>query len=371
LSLTPIQFADAVRDQFFQPAVDELAGRDNRLQLSEAGRAPQLPGQLSLVGSELDRYFQTTGYQSSSKSRVVQAIHTRALESAQAAIEADGTVRDPSKLPAELRPIFLALAPAELPANLEYSPRVLQRVMDAYGISDRDALIAEAYRRHNNNDLYLTRAELEAAAKVLTGEARELGIISDLDKTIIPPHRNELPAEAYPGVAQLFAEIEDLDGDRADTTYVTARNGPRLEGLAEWLAAHGLPAGPIEGGISTIPAVAEREKIADIAREMEAHPGKRYVLFGDSNHRDPEVYRAIRERFGDRVIAAFIQKVTETVAPSRVEGLHLIDNYAEAASVLLDLRVLDRDAARRVMVAAQLGGLDITDAEIQALLGER
>jgi hypothetical protein len=370
VSFTPIQFADAVRDRFFQPAVTELAGGDHRLQRTEAGRAGELTGDLPLVGSELDRYFDVTGYQSSSASRVINSVHARALEAGEAAIEADGTIRDPSKLPPELRAIFQALEPGEV-SPVRYSERVLRRVMTAYGIEDQAALIEEARLRHNNGDDYLSRAELEAAAKVLTGEATAPGIISDLDKTIIPPHRTTLPANAYPGVAQIFAELENLDPARIDTLYVTARNGERLNGVAEWLVAHGLPEAPIEGGVSTIPAVAEREKIADITREMEAHPNKRYILFGDSNHRDPEVYRAIRERFGDRVIAAFIQKVTATVAPARVEGLHLIENYAEAAAILLGLGVLDRDAARRVMVAAQLQGLDITDAEIAGLLGER
>ena len=359
--LTPIQFADAVRDRFIQPAVDALAG-DSRLDRREAGRADEV------IAPVLARYFQVTGYQSSVKHRVVDSTHAHALEAGLAAIEADGIIRDPSKLPIELRPLFAAIAPVAQRA--EYSERVLQRVMDTYGLRDRDALIAEALR-HDDGNRYLKRSELEAAAKVLTGEAAQIGIVSDLDKTIIPAHEEALPANAYPGVAQLFTELEALDRDRSDTTYVTARNPSRIEGVAEWLAEHGLPGGPIETGVNTIPVVAEREKIADISRVMDANPGKRFVLFGDSSHRDPEVYRAIVERFGDRVLAAFIHKVNRTVSPGRVEGLSLIENYAEAASILLDRGVLTREAARRVMVAAQLQGLDITDAEIQALLGER
>ena len=369
MSLTPIQFADAIRDRFIQPGVDDLAGRNNRLEIEEV--RPQ-----DLIGPALARYFEVTGFRSSAKHRVVNATHAHAVESGQAAIEADGTIHDATKLPIELRALFAAVdapapPPGPTPSQPDFSERVLARVMEAYGIQDRDALIAEAIARHDDGNGYLTRAELEAAAKVLTGEAAELGIISDLDKTIIPETRTGLPERAYPGVAQMFTELEALDGDRSDTTYVTARNPRRLEGVPAWLEEHGLPAGPIESGVNTIPAVAEREKIADITRVMEANPTKRFVLFGDSNHRDPEVYRAIRERFGDRVIAAFIHKVTETVRPERVEGLHLIDNYAEAAAVLMNLGVIDRAAARRIMVAAQLEGLDITDAEIQGLLGER
>jgi hypothetical protein len=360
VSLTPVQFADAVRARI-EPRVDALAGTNNRLEIREANQAEDL------IRPALDWYFRDTGYQSSVKHRVVNATHAHALEAGEAAKKADGTI-DPGKLPVELRALFTEIAP---PSRARYSERVLAQVMAAYGIEDRDALIAEALARHDDGNGYLKRSELEAAAKVLTGEAAELGIVSDLDKTIIPPSSSELPANAYPGVAQLFTELEALDGDRSDTTYVTARDPERIEGVPEWLEEHGLPAGPIETGVGTAPWTAEREKIADITRVMEAAPNKRFVLFGDSSHRDPEVYRAIKERFGDRVIAAFIQKVTNTVRPDRVEGLELVDNYAEAASILLDQGVLSREAARRVMVAAQVEGLDITDAEIQALLGDR
>ena len=65
---------------------------------------------------------------------------------------------------------------------------------------------------------------------------------------------------------------------------------------------------------------------------------------------------------------AFIHRVTATVSPDRVVGLELIENYAEAAAHLFHRGVLSEEQARRVMTAAQGEGLEISNAELDALL---
>lgn len=368
---TPGELANAHEKYVIEPAVTSLSGRDGRLSENEARGGTRLTGLPGLGADDLALDFATTGYQSSKSDRVIERIHARVLEAGQNAVEEDGRIHDPTKLPPELRADFVALGGgAPSPEGYRFSERVLTRIMETYGLEDRDALLAEAVRHDGDGNRYLKRSELEAAAKVLTGEVEGIKIISDLDKTIIPPHDDVLPDAPYPGIVQLLHELEAPDGDRADTAYVTARSADRIDEVPAWLDAHDLPDGPIETGISGVPWIAEREKVADISRILEANPGRRFVLFGDSSHRDPEVYRTIQERFPDQITAAFIHRVNN-VSEERVAGLHAIDNYAEAAAVLLELNVLDQAAARRVMVAAQLQGLDITDAEIQGLLGER
>jgi hypothetical protein len=120
--------------------------------------------------------------------------------------------------------------------------------------------------------------------------------------------------------------------------------------------------------LAPVPWVAEPEKIKDIAAHFEAHPGQKFVLFGDTKHRDPEVYREIVKRYPDRVIGVFINDV-KTIPASRTDGFHLIKNYAEAAGALYKSGALSKDAARAVMISARSEGLAITDAQINALLG--
>jgi phosphatidate phosphatase APP1 len=173
----------------------------------------------------------------------------------------------------------------------------------------------------------------------------------------------------FPGIAALLTTLELRAGGIAgDMHYVTARLPERVVDLPDWMAMHGVPVGVIETGISGIPNIAQREKIADITRIFEARSGQKFVLFGDSSQRDPEVYAAIRTKFPDQVAATFIHKVTATVAPERVAGMFLVDNYAQAAAQAFGGELITEAEARKVMVAARDGGLAITDAEIDELI---
>lgn len=252
-------------------------------------------------------------------------------------------------------------------AGYKWSPSVLADVMTRSGVADEATLLAEAIKQDDGNR-YLKRSELEAAAKLITGMAPELGIISDLDKTVIPPHSGDLPGAAYPGVAQLFCELDLGGGGKTgDTHYVTARGPDRVTEIPAWLEEHGIPVGSIDTGTSSMPWIAQPEKVADIERLLDAYPGQRFFLFGDTSHRDPEVYREVMDAHPDRILGVFIHKVNN-VSSDRVEGMNLVENYAQAAATLYQMGVLDEAAARRVMVAAQLQGLDITDADIETLI---
>jgi uncharacterized protein YaeQ len=76
-------------------------------------------------------------------------------------------------------------------------------------------------------------------------------------------------------------------------------------------------------------------------------------LFGDSSHRDPEVYEEILAGHPHRIIAGFIHEVNATVSPDRVEGLHLHESYAEVAAILFGLGAITRGEALEVMHAAK------------------
>lgn len=197
----------------------------------------------------------------------------------------------------------------------------------------------------------------------------ELGIVSDIDKTVLPPagSDDELPAP-YPGVAALYHALELWDGGTpGDMYYVTARTAEGAEGLDVWMAEQGVPAGPIETGISGMPWVAQPEKVSDISAIFDANPDQVFVLFGDSSHRDPEVYREIIAKYPGRVVAGFINKVNNP-NPDRLEGLHLIESYAQAAAILMKLEVIDEPTARQVISAAREDGLELTDDEVEDLI---
>lgn len=196
--------------------------------------------------------------------------------------------------------------------------------------------------------------------------AGELGIVSDIDKTVLPPETAAGLPPPYPGVAALLATLEGTVA--GDVHYVTARTPEGVAEIPAWMELHGVPAGSIDTGISGAPWVAQPEKVRDITRLLEASPEQPYVLFGDTSHRDPEVYKEIRAAFPDRVSAIFIHKVNATVSPTRVEGMHLVNNYAEAAALAFGDDLLTEAQARDVIEAARAEGLALTDSEIDALL---
>jgi Uncharacterized conserved protein (DUF2183) len=194
----------------------------------------------------------------------------------------------------------------------------------------------------------------------------QLGIVSDIDKTVLPPETAAgLPAP-YPGVATLFRAF---DGTAAgDLRWVTARGPDRIVDLPDWMDLHDFPVGTFDTGLGGQPWVVQPEKIADIERIFDASGDQRFVLVGDTSQRDPEVYKAIRTKYPTRVAAIIIHKMNTTVNPTRVVGMHLVDNYAQAAALAFGDDLLTEAEAREVMEAAKTEGLAITDAEIDALI---
>jgi len=203
------------------------------------------------------------------------------------------------------------------------------------------------------------------------GHPNEIGIISDLDLTVIPESTPDLQHAPYPGVATLYSILEKrnngLDGD---VYYVTARGPERVVDVPDYLAEHGVPKGSIDTGIGGVPGIARAEKVRDAKRIFERTGTQKFVLFGDTSHVDPEVYKTLLGSNSDKIAAVFIHKVNATVNPDRVEGMHLHESYAEVAAILYELSILTKAEALKVMHAAQDEGLPLTDAQITALLDQ-
>jgi|GEM_PF-2267465 len=370
---TPKAFAEAWAREIFAPAATSTAGTNGKISTAEAAAAKDtLSGPMALAAGELKRLRRSTG--SSDVDTLVRAAKAEALETARRAAGADGKLSDAdaealgesySAAFAYLRGRADVADPDVEP--LRFSERVLEDVCSKHGV-DREALL-EAAKQADDGNGYLTRAELERAAAQLGGQSDETGIISDIDKTVMPPEVGGKLAKAYPGVAALFAEIEFAgNGKAGDTHYVTARDPERAEEVPAWLKSNKLPRGGIETGTSSLPWVSEPEKVRDITRLLEANPDQKFILFGDSSHRDPEVYKKILAAFPDQVASIVIHKVTKTVPAARVKDMHLVENYAEAAARLYKDGLLEKPAALRVMKAAQAQGLEITTAQMNALL---
>jgi len=81
------------------------------------------------------------------------------------------------------------------------------------------------------------------------------------------------------------------------------------------------------------------------------------------------VYREIQQKYPNQVAAVIMHKVNKTVAPERVAGMSLVENYAQATAVLHRAGLLTQAQARKVIGDARVEGLALTEAQVAALLG--
>ncbi len=252
-------------------------------------------------------------------------------------------------------------SPSQLDDDLALDGRAVDAIIEARPIQSVMALSTLSF---------VGSTALEKLRDQGTEAPREFGVISDLDKTVVPPAPmgQALPDTAYAGIAEMynFLEFGEGAGVAGDIHYVTARQPSAVVDIPAWLSANGVPQGSIDTGISGIPTLARDEKIRDITAVFEATGDQRYVLFGDSSHVDPDVYRSIISTFGDRVEVAFIHNV-KTIDPARLAGLVLVDNYAQAAAELMRRRVFTEDQARMAMQAVVAAG-EIDAGELEALI---
>jgi hypothetical protein len=367
---TPKSFAKAWAREIVEPAARAAAGTDGKVSAADARKVQHLDGALALAARDVDRARKAVGGRAPAVEAVVERVLADTETAARKAAGGDGRVSwvDAQALPPDLAAGYAVLrGHHETREPVRFSARVLDKVAAEHGLTP-EALRTYAVS-HAHGDAYLSRLELNELAKALVDNSSELGLVTDIDKTVLPPETDAGMPPPYPGVAALFRELEFANGGKSgDMHYVTARSPERIALLPAWFAKHALPDGPIDTGTGSQPWIAEPEKVRDISAIFEANPSKRFVLFGDSSHRDPEVYRKIREKYPDQVALIVIHRMTERVSASRVEGMELVGNYAYAAAAIYKAGLMDEAAARRVMVAARAEGLEFTDNQVEELL---
>jgi phosphatidate phosphatase APP1 len=168
-----------------------------------------------------------------------------------------------------------------------------------------------------------------------------LGIISDVDDTVVVSEvsdrsrllahtflENYLQRRAVPGLAEFYRSIaaRNAPPDATPVVYLTASPRHLLPAIRAFLEHNGFPAGTIigkkvtdgEGGDPLLDQ--ERYKLERIEAILADLPGVRFVLSGDDGERDPEVFRAVRERHPSRVDAVYIRRVSGNLARPVYEG---------------------------------------------------
>lgn len=188
------------------------------------------------------------------------------------------------------------------------------------------------------------------APVLVAGAEAELGVISDIDDTVIvthvtnvlkrtwalflTEHRTRLPFE---GVDAFY---EALRQGRTGTAgnpifYVSSSPWNLYEHLDEFLGLHRIPAGPLllrDWGLSRTgfaPGGGHGHKLEKIRGLMEALAPLPFLLIGDSGQEDAEHYRTIVREFPGRVRCVYIRNVW-----------HRTGREAELARIAEEIRAL-------------------------------
>jgi len=165
---------------------------------------------------------------------------------------------------------------------------------------------------------------VRATAEILIpGRTAKLGIISDIDDTVLQTHVTQklkmiwvtlsgsaftrMPFEGTSGLFQ--ALVRGLSGEAVNPVFYVSKSPWNLyDFLVDFLDHHGLPRGPLllrDIGLHEAPPV--DHKTAAVRGLLEMYPELPFVLIGDSGERDPEIYLETVARYPGRILAVYIR----------------------------------------------------------------
>jgi phosphatidate phosphatase APP1 len=216
------------------------------------------------------------------------------------------------------------------------------------------------------------RLEAVAAPVLIPPATAKLGIISDLDDTVIQSDvanflraartvllENALTRLPFPGVAAFYrALVAGASGlERNPIFYVSSSPWNVYDVVDGFLDAQGIPAGPLllrDWDLGPGLATHGEHKEQNITEILELYSSLPFILVGDSTQEDPEIYARIVHRFPARILAVYIRNVNPR--PERVERIrNLAKEVEEAGSVLVladDTLAVATDAAKRGIITA-------------------
>lgn len=165
----------------------------------------------------------------------------------------------------------------------------------------------------------------------------ELGIISDIDDTIVRTNATSLVRMArtvllqnaksrlpFEGVADLYRALQR---DRNPLFYVSSSPWNLYELLHDFMDINGIPPGPMflqNWGIDEttfFKSSHHAHKLEQIQLLLDYYPTLPFVLIGDSGQHDPEIYLNVIQSQPGRIRAAFIRDVTHDLRDQAVATL--------------------------------------------------
>ncbi len=159
-------------------------------------------------------------------------------------------------------------------------------------------------------------------------DQHQMGIISDIDDTVIISHatslgkklwlsvsKNAYTRRPFPGVSDFY----DLLSNQGQNPvfYVSSSDWNLFDLIQDFLAYRNIPSGPLllkdphvnltniwkSGGGNHI------HKLEKISMLLSFFPTMKFILIGDSGQHDPELYTEIIEKYPGRIKAVYIRRI--------------------------------------------------------------
>lgn len=191
------------------------------------------------------------------------------------------------------------------------------------------------------------------------------GIISDIDDTIqisnvtkkvnfiknifFGNYTTQQKVKGTPELYQILDKKSDgnIDGDIYYLSCSPVNLYPRIEGF---LRFNNFPLGSIDlkklGFREEDDSLFEqvKYKTKKIKTLLETYPNKKFLCFGDSGEKDPEIYKQIDKEFPGRILGIYINNVTnENKNSPRFQGTVLTNNTIEAGIDLFQKNLITNE----------------------------
>lgn len=195
---------------------------------------------------------------------------------------------------------------------------------------------------------------------------KTIGVVSDIDDTIQKSYitnkfkalgtilfKNNKTQEKIIGVPELYNSLDkNNDGNiNGDIYYLSGSPTQLIERIKGFLSNNNFPLGSIDlKRIGKDNLFQQMDyKLSKLRPLFNTYPDKKFILFGDNGEKDPEIYKQISKEFPNRVIAIYINNVTnDDKNSSRYEGIILTNNTSESADDLKNKGLITQEDLRMI-----------------------
>lgn len=205
-----------------------------------------------------------------------------------------------------------------------------------------------------------------ARLQVISEQNSDLGVISDLDDTVIRSDVRSLPRMLmtamtgnarsrlpFPGVGAFYRGLLQGEHRRNPIFYVSSSPWNFFDLLWQFLAYRQIPLGPMflrNWGLDLLKGHSNHKH--NIIEEIFARfPEMKFVLVGDSSEADPQIYADVVRRHPGRVIAVYIRDIA---GKRRGESVMRLREEVQKAGVELVLAADSLHAAAHAMALGLL-----------------